>query len=286
MHGQSDSIIAKDLVGDVDLLKAKICSQQERKRFELDAFRGLEHPAAVTAWALLDDVGLASRAIEAWSPLRTLSLVDSQAAVDIVVDAQLPIFEGAQGVLLDEIWGFHPHTTWGDCTLGGALSLLGERPFRSLGLTRTVTCRHGAGPLPGYRSEFDALVEPHNTPEGWQGAFRKGALDLVLLRYALDVLGHIDGLAINHMDWVTEEWPVIIGHRVDGEVVERLPIGELDDEAHRTALGVRLERTIPVIRSVYREELLPLLESVLRLPVLVTSDGPTADHRTWRSAYE
>src|SRR5262249_24529692 len=34
---------------------------------------------------------------------------------------ELAVFEGAQGVLLDEWYGFHPHTTWSDVTAHHAL---------------------------------------------------------------------------------------------------------------------------------------------------------------------
>ncbi len=50
------------------------------------------------------------------------------------------IFEGAQGVLLDEAYGFHPHTTWSDTTLRNAEQLLAEAGYagavRRMGITR------------------------------------------------------------------------------------------------------------------------------------------------------
>ena len=39
------------------------------------------------------------------------------------------IFEAAQGVLLDEWVGFHPHTTWGTITLANADTLLSEAGY-------------------------------------------------------------------------------------------------------------------------------------------------------------
>ena len=36
------------------------------------------------------------------------------------------VFEGAQGVLLDEWRGFHPYTTWSTTTFGNAEALLAE----------------------------------------------------------------------------------------------------------------------------------------------------------------
>ena len=37
------------------------------------------------------------------------------------------VFEGAQGVLLDEWHGFHPYTTWSTTTFANAEKLLAER---------------------------------------------------------------------------------------------------------------------------------------------------------------
>jgi adenylosuccinate synthase len=36
------------------------------------------------------------------------------------------VFEGAQGVLLDEWHGFHPYTTWSTTTFANAETLLAE----------------------------------------------------------------------------------------------------------------------------------------------------------------
>ena len=58
------------------------------------------------------------------------------------------VFEGAQGVLLDEWHGFHPYTTWSTTTFANAEALLGRRAGACrLGVLRTYTTRHGAGPL-------------------------------------------------------------------------------------------------------------------------------------------
>ncbi len=61
------------------------------------------------------------------------------------------VFEGAQGVLLDEWHGFHPYTTWSTTTFANVDSLLAEagRPgdVTRIGVLRVVTTRHGPGPL-------------------------------------------------------------------------------------------------------------------------------------------
>lgn len=62
------------------------------------------------------------------------------------------LFEGAQGVLLDEWRGFHPYTTWSTTTPTNAHMLLSEigyvHPIKTLGVMRAYHTRHGAGPFP------------------------------------------------------------------------------------------------------------------------------------------
>jgi adenylosuccinate synthase len=115
------------------------------------------------------------------------------------------VFEGAQGVLLDEHFGFHPFTTWSRCTPLGARELLARigwsHPIETIGVLRAYAVRHGPGPLP----TEDPLVaaqtsERHNQTGPWQGPVRKGWLDLVLLNYALRACTRVDTLAITHLD--------------------------------------------------------------------------------------
>ncbi|MER5263245.1 adenylosuccinate synthetase [Actinosynnema sp. NPDC002837] len=111
------------------------------------------------------------------------------------------VFEGAQGVLLDQWHGFHPHTTWSTVTPDNARGLLGHRRATVLGVTRTYQTRHGAGPLP---TEDDQVLarfpERHNDTGRYQGSWRAGHLDAVLLRYAVDACGGVDALAVTHLD--------------------------------------------------------------------------------------
>ncbi len=103
------------------------------------------------------------------------------------------IFEGAQGVLLDEWRGFHPHTTWSTVTLQHALAMAeksGADALCILGVTRSYLTRHGVGPLPTWSPELDRLLSDSGNPvNAWQGAMRRGWLDLMLLSYAADVAG-------------------------------------------------------------------------------------------------
>ncbi len=113
------------------------------------------------------------------------------------------VFEGAQGVLLDQEWGFFPHVTRSTTTFANAETLLSEAGFRGetlrIGLLRAYATRHGAGPLP---TETDGLQVPpcHNAANPWQGAFRVGWFDAVTARYALAACGGVDVLGLTNLD--------------------------------------------------------------------------------------
>jgi adenylosuccinate synthase len=116
------------------------------------------------------------------------------------------LFEGAQGVLLDQDFGFQPHTTWTSTTFENAHTILRENDFKGekkqVGVVRAYMTRHGAGPMPTYSVTDKAPVEKHNDSQGFQGSFLAGPIDLVLLRYAKAVVGGLDELAVTHLDLV------------------------------------------------------------------------------------
>jgi len=129
------------------------------------------------------------------------------------------IFEGAQGVLLDAEAGFHPHTTWSNCTAENAMELINQAApgaqVHRIGVTRSYAVRHGAGPLPTETGSLAPLVSEHNQHNQWQGAVRYGWFDGVLTRYALSVAGGVDSLAVTHMDLLPrlERWKYCPGYR-------------------------------------------------------------------------
>jgi adenylosuccinate synthase len=213
------------------------------------------------------------------------------AAVPIVGDDQLArfarrgtvVFEGAQGVLLDEWRGFHPHTTWSTVEPRNAHAMLAEIGSRGyvLGVTRTYQTRHGAGPFPTEDPGL-ALPEPHNAAGRYQGEFRLGHLDTVLLRYAIEVSGSVDGLAVNHLDAPGRRYAAT-GYTVDGVAWDRVPAGRGQDLDHQRELTRLLSRAEPVLAEM-PDDPVPWLARTLGVPVVLTADGPGRRHRT-RTAY-
>ena len=136
------------------------------------------------------------------------------------------IFEGAQGVLLDQDYGFPPHNTWTDCTFKNALRLLGESRFTGeierIGVVRPYATRHGAGPFVTERDPQDLPADPYNPYGEWQGRFRVGDFDAVATRYALAVIGGVDKIMMTCCDQVAriEQLALVSSYHLPGALTE------------------------------------------------------------------
>ncbi|MEU7574736.1 adenylosuccinate synthetase [Micromonospora sp. NPDC049240] len=188
------------------------------------------------------------------------------------------VFEGAQGVLLDEWHGFHPYTTWSTTTFANAETLLAEAGMagtaQRLGVLRVTTTRHGPGPLV---TEDPALpfTDPRNPTNAWQGRFRFGHFDAVAHRYALDVAGGVDGLALTHLDLAG---PRLRMCRRYADGLDRLVPGPPGDLERQAALTGRLMLARPVLDEAPTDWPSAVSEA-LGAPVLLTSHGPTAEEK-------
>lgn len=125
----------------------------------------------------------------------------------LMEQSPVTIFEGAQGVLLDEKYGEKDHNTWTDCTFGNADKLLAETQFdgekKKIGVMRSYFTRHGAGT---FKTEDRNIRFPdHNVWGEFQGEFRFGTIDIPALQFSLEVAGPVDELAVNHLD----QWPEV-----------------------------------------------------------------------------
>lgn len=136
---------------------------------------------------------------------KRVHILSPQQTADLMSDHSLVVFEGAQGVLLDEDFGFAPYTTWSKTTAVNARSILHEfnLPHRPtvIGVTRTYSTRHGAGPFVSENPKLP-FVDPNNPFNPWQKGFRVGDLDLVTLKYAIQCQP-IDCVALTHMDAIS-----------------------------------------------------------------------------------
>jgi adenylosuccinate synthase len=107
------------------------------------------------------------------------------------------IFEGSQGLLLDEDIGFFPHVTRGHTDTRHLRNLMDGREVDSYYLvTRGYHTRHGNGPLPweGFGIEVSEYEGETNVTHEYQGAFRRAPLNVALLAYGLDKDPNLGGL--------------------------------------------------------------------------------------------
>lgn len=200
------------------------------------------------------------------------------------------IFEGAQGVLLDESYGFHPHTTWSDTTPRAVESILADLNWagdvQHLGILRSYLTRHGNGPLPTFDPSLDVMAEPHNSSSGWQGLFRRGHPDKVLLQYTLAVTGPLDGLLISHLDKIDsdcqfrwcEGYRIELGEHEKPQFIAQLPLNNQPSIEDQTALTRLLGNAVPIYSNekitmvtAYLEQ----IEEITQTKILFTAHGPT-----------
>lgn len=260
-YGQ-DAVFAADLRAP-DVLRHKLEMLRQRALIDLQAFvaqvpaDGLREAGVgeVSAEAAARDLG------RALPPAVTLSAE--------VPSCTTAVFEGAQGVLLDEYHGFHPNTTWSTVTAHHAWELAQDaEAVCVLGLTRAYSTRHGAGPMPSFDDALtQRLRDPGNPHNDWQGTLRCGWLDLPLLRYAAAATGPLDGLVVNHLDQVSGDWRVCAAYRGDEPTPSPGP-----DLARQERLSHALGAAVAVLRGVDAAELLRLAGEVA--PLAGTGAGP------------
>ena len=217
------------------------------------------------------------------------------------------VFEGAQGVLLDEWRGFHPYTTWSTTTFENAETLLresgNEAAVTRLGVTRTYQTRHGPGPFPTEDPTL-TIPEAHNANGRWQGPFRTGHLDAVALGYAAEVTGGVDAVALTHLDTAARHPQLSIcrAYELGGTVVGRIVPGPPRDLAYQESLTAALLKARPIYDQPEHvtgtttgtstgtdtgDYWADAVAGILGAPVVIRSHGPAitdkATDRRWRS---
>lgn len=187
---------------------------------------------------------------------------------EILAKDGVVVVESSHGILTDRYHGFHPHTTQLRTLPQNTVDLLRECDYDGqivkLGISRAYQIRHGAGPMVTELSDWsDKLLPDSNKQENrWQGKARVGPLDLVALRYAIEVCGGpqaFDGLAITWFDQIPVfgKWDVCDRYvgatnqaffSPEGEILVRRG-ADLDQLEHQRLLGLEFRKCQPEITS-------------------------------------
>ena len=257
-HGQ-DAVFARDLL-DRHVLRAKITLLRERFLLQMQELAHVDATLAAEMHAAL--------------PLGESNLLQT-ASDELAIASRMPecktvIFEGAQGVLLDEWYGFHPYTTWSTVTPLPALEMLEEYDCEKteiLGITRAYSTRHGAGPFPTWsRAMSTQMVDRGNPHNAWQGNIRFGGLDLVLTTYAARV-AKVDRIFVNCLDEIPPRSSIATQY----EALDQLPIPKTLREQEE--LTKTLESATPIEKQATESEILDALAAIAT--IAGTGYGPT-----------
>jgi len=211
--------------------------------------------------------------VQHWIDLASkLRIVDGEETRKILERDGTVIFEGAQGVLLDQDFGFAPHNTWTKTTFENAETLIAEAlpnvsSVRRIGVLRSYMTRHGAGPM--VTESGLKFPEPHNGDDGFQGKFRTGELDFPALTYAIRCVAGVDEIAVTHMD------------RIPEHVCLNYTTAFRPDASYLATCRPVYHR----LRFHNDAELLDIIQSELGAPVTLTSWGPKTGDKRKRSQW-
>ncbi len=198
------------------------------------------------------------------------------------------LMEGAQGIMLDIDHGTYPYVTSSNPVSAGVSIGCGV-PIRyiekTIGVTKAYTTRVGSGPFPTeLKDEIGYTLREKGGEYGvTTGRPRRcGWLDLVALKYAVDVSG-IDSLALTKLDVLSgfDKIKVAIEYKVDNEKIEEFPYNARS-----------LSKVVPTYKefdgwkefdsNIKRKNELPktvldyisFIEEYLNIPVEIISTGP------------
>lgn len=141
------------------------------------------------------------------------------------------LIEGAQGTLLDVVFGTYPFVTSSHTTSGGASSLLGIPPYkinRVIGVLKAYTTRVGKGPFPTEcRDEFGEILREKGQEYGatTRRPRRCGWLDLVSAKYSCIING-ITEIALTKIDVLSgiEKIKICVGYKIGGKKIDFPPV--------------------------------------------------------------
>lgn len=165
------------------------------------------------------------------------------------------IFEGAQGLMLDQTYGFFPHVTRSNTGLKNIVEVAKHFDIDELVpyyMSRSYTTRHGAGPLFNETTFPEYVVDNTNHAHEYQGSLRYAPLNLQ------DVLN-----AIDH-DLKT------YGKNAPFEIMEQMCFTCMDQLPEQTALYYMENELV--------EDPVDVFEKLLTSMAIHTSYGPTRDH--------
>lgn len=225
---------------------------------------------------------------EAIDALKAFSFIDSEFYLNNTLkEGKSILAEGAQGSLLDIDFGTYPFVTSSNTTAAGACTGLGIAPNRIkqvFGIFKAYTTRVGSGPFPTelFDETGERMAKIGNEFGSVTGRARRcGWLDLVALKYAVDING-VTELYMMKGDVLTgfKELKVATAYKYKGQEISNLPFNieqENLDPIYSTLKGWDKDLTnIKDFENLPSEfvEYIKFIEDYLEVPIKVVSVGP------------
>lgn len=212
-----------------------------------------------------------------------------------IADQKKVLFEGAQGALLDVLYGTYPYVT-SSHTTSGALALgagVGPQAIEgTLGVMKAYSTRVGHGPFPTECSEEEIFLDPHFAREFGTTTGRKrriGWFDAVLVSHGVRLSG-VTSLALTKLD-IFDSLPMIkicTRYLLDGQELLDPP-QRLEDLERVQPIYVEVEGWQTETKEIKQLEEFPknvriflsTLETLLGVPIDLVSFGPERE-KTWK----
>lgn len=224
---------------------------------------------------------------------------------EILSQDGVAVVENSHGVLTDNFYGFYPHTSAIRTLPKFSHDMLRQAGYSgqiiNIGVHRAYEIRHGAGPMPTADLKMGESLLPgsHKMENRYQGEVRVGPIDLVLMRYAIEVCGGptaFDGLAVTWFDQIEKNGAWCVCNRYFQETIdptffvaqERVRVGREENERHfhnqealtKSLFNCEAEITVHLIpRNIGRDHLYSFCAEIMKegvgVPVRMVSFGPT-----------
>ncbi len=129
------------------------------------------------------------------------------------------VYEGSQGLLLDQDIGFFPHVTRSNTGTQNIIKHLNLYTDNLYLVTRAYQTRHGNGPMTFEGIESFENPYEDQISDGSQGDFRSSILDIDLLKYSISKEPNIKkfrniDLVITCLDVVKDNWLLAVDGRI------------------------------------------------------------------------
>jgi len=119
--------------------------------------------------------------IDAHDYFKSVWLYDSA----VICHNENVVFEGSQGILLDQTHGIMPYCTPSNTTCKNIKGIYDKLVF-PVYVTRPYITRHGAGPIPTLKEKVE-VNDPNNQFNDFQKAMRATKFDVELLKHSMSV---------------------------------------------------------------------------------------------------